>query len=38
MKGKEPQFFDFTSDGFGKSKAVYFKDNDGIILELMEYL
>ncbi len=34
----EPQFFDFTKDGFGKSKAVYFKDNDGIILELMEYL
>lgn len=34
----EPQYFDFTKDGFGKSKAVYFKDNDGIVLELMEYL
>ncbi|MDO5734626.1 MAG: VOC family protein [Eubacteriales bacterium] len=34
----EPQNFDFTKDGFGKSKAIYFKDPDGIILELMEYL
>lgn len=34
----EPQFFDFTKDGFSKSKAVYFKDPDGIILELMQYL
>lgn len=33
-----PQYFDFTSDGFSKSKAVYFKDHDGIILELMEYV
>lgn len=33
-----PQKFDFTKDGFGKSKAVYFKDPDGIILELMEVL
>lgn len=32
----EPQFFDLTGQGFGKSKAVYFKDPDGIILELME--
>lgn len=32
----EPQFFDFTNEGFGKSKAIYFKDPDGIILELME--
>lgn len=32
----EPQFFDFTDSGFGKSKALYFKDPDGIILELME--
>ena len=31
-----PQPFDFTKDGFGKSKAIYFKDPDGIILELME--
>ncbi len=34
----EPQDFDFTADGFGKSKAVYFKDPDGIILELMQML
>lgn len=34
----EPQFFDFTSQGFGKSKAFYFKDPDGIILELMQPL
>lgn len=33
-----PQHFDFTPDGFSKSKAVYFKDPDGIILELMECL
>lgn len=32
----EPQYFDFTHYGFGKSKALYFKDPDGIILELME--
>ncbi|MDO5715642.1 MAG: VOC family protein [Tissierellia bacterium] len=31
-----PQYFDFTKDGFGKSKALYFKDPDGIILELIE--
>ena len=31
-----PQPFDFTADGFGKSKALYFKDPDGIILELMQ--
>ncbi len=31
-----PQFFDFTDSGFGKSKALYFKDPDGVILELME--
>ncbi len=34
----EPQSFDFTSSGFGRSKAIYFKDPDGIILELMESL
>lgn len=34
----EPQPFDFSKQGLGKSKAVYFKDPDGIILELMEYL
>lgn len=32
----EPQFFDFSDHGFGKSKAVYFKDCDGIILELIQ--
>jgi len=31
-----PQLFDFSKYGFCKSKAVYFKDIDGIILELME--
>ena len=34
----EPQEFDFTKDGFSRSKAIYFKDPDGIILELMESL
>ncbi len=31
-----PQFFDFTQDGFSKSYAFYFKDIDGIILEVMQ--
>lgn len=31
-----PQEFDFSADGFGKSKAFYFKDPDGIILEMMQ--
>ena len=31
-----PQYFDFTEYGFGKSRALYFKDPDGIILELMQ--
>lgn len=31
-----PQYFDLTMQGFGKSKAVYFKDPDGILLELIE--
>lgn len=31
-----PQDFDFTKDGYGKSSAVYLRDPDGIILELME--
>ena len=31
-----PQSFDFTSSGFGKSKAFYFQDPDGIILEVMQ--
>lgn len=33
-----PQSFDFTAYGFGKSKALYFKDPDDIILELMEVI
>ena len=32
----EPQPFDFTADGYGKSDAVYLRDPDGLILELME--
>lgn len=32
----EPQYYDFSKYGFGKSKVVYFKDPDGIILELIE--
>ncbi len=34
----EPQLFDFRKDGFGQSLAVYFKDPDGIILELIQPL
>ena len=33
-----PQAFDFTASGFGKSRAIYFRDPDGIILELMQAL
>ena len=33
-----PQAFDFTASGFGKSKAIYFRDPDGIIMELMQAL
>ncbi len=32
----KPQLFDSTEYGFGKSKALYFKDPDGIILELIQ--
>lgn len=32
----EPQSFDFTKYGFGKSRAIYFKDPDGIILEAIQ--
>lgn len=31
-----PQYFDFRSVGMGQSKAVYFRDPDGTILELIE--
>ena len=34
----EPQHFDFSESGYGESIAVYFKDPDGIILELTQYL
>lgn len=34
----ESQYFDFSSQGFGKSKAFYFKDPDGIILEILQPL
>lgn len=34
----EPQYFDFRADGFGESKAFYFRDPDGIILEMMQPL
>ncbi len=33
-----PQRFSFLEEGFGESKAIYFKDPDGIILELIEML
>ena len=31
-----PRDFDFTKVGFGKSRAFYFRDPDGIILEMMQ--
>lgn len=34
----EPQPFDFTEEGFGRSLAVYFRDPDGIIMELVQNL
>ena len=34
----EPQYFDFRADGFGESRAFYFRDPDGIILEMMQQL
>lgn len=34
----EPQSFDFSEAGYGRSKAVYLRDNDGNVLELIEYL
>ena len=34
----EPQYFDFREDGFGESRACYFRDPDGIILEMMQPL
>ena len=34
----ERQYFDFRADGFGESRAFYFRDPDGIILEMMQPL
>ena len=34
----EPQYFDFRANGFGESRAFYFRDPDGIILEMMQTL
>lgn len=34
----EPQTFDSTEYGFGKSRAVYLRDPDGIVLELLQTL
>jgi len=34
----EPQYFDFRAEGFGESRAFYFRDPDGIILEMMQPL
>lgn len=31
-----PQSFEYTEQGFGKNKSVFFKDPDGVILELQE--
>ncbi|MDE6902173.1 MAG: VOC family protein [Lachnospiraceae bacterium] len=33
-----PQEFDFRQAGFGRSKAFYFRDPDGIVLEVMQPL
>lgn len=33
-----PQEFDFRANGFGRSKAFYFRDPDGIVLEIMQPL
>lgn len=33
-----PQEFDFRQAGFGRSRAFYFRDPDGIILEIMQPL
>lgn len=31
-----PQFFDFSNQGLGASWAFYFRDSDGIVLEMMQ--
>ena len=32
----EPQYFDFRENGFGESRAFYFRDPDDIILEMIQ--
>lgn len=32
----EPQYFDFRANKLGESKAFYFRDPDGIVLEMMQ--
>lgn len=32
----KPQDFNFSDEGFGRSRAFYFRDPDGIILEVMQ--
>ena len=32
----EPQYFDFRANELGESKAFYFRDPDGIVLEMMQ--
>ena len=32
----EPQYFDFWANELGESKAFYFRDPDGIVLEMMQ--
>ena len=38
MAVAKPQYFDFRADGFWESRAFYFRDPDGIILEMMQPL
>ena len=32
----EPQYFDFQANELGESRAFYFRDPDGIVLEMMQ--
>ena len=32
----EPQYFDFRANELGESRAFYFRDPDGIVLEMMQ--
>ena len=38
LREERLQYFDFRADGFGESRAFYFRDPDGIILEMMQPL